>query len=99
VHHRPEQGFIAPAHLARNDRRPQHLLGVVVRGRHLGIVQEYQPLAAMSSNVVVQALSFRTPRSRQRIEPIVEALLDLPGAAAPSGILEGSIVATVPSGG
>ena len=41
---RSPEGFVAAAHLAGDDRRPQHLLGVVVRARHLGIVQENQPV-------------------------------------------------------
>jgi hypothetical protein len=36
------------------------MLGVVVRRRHLGIMQEHQPLAAMSPDVVVQAVQFGT---------------------------------------
>ena len=57
---RAQQVFVAAAHLAGNDRRPQHLLGVVVRGRHLGVVQEGQPLAAMGANVHVEAVQVRT---------------------------------------
>jgi hypothetical protein len=44
---RSQQGLVAAAHLAGDDRGPQHLLGVVVGGRHLGIVQEHQPFPAM----------------------------------------------------
>src|SRR5262245_60151454 len=43
VDQRSPESLVATAYLAGDDRRPQHLLGVVVGGRHLGIVQEHQP--------------------------------------------------------
>jgi hypothetical protein len=58
VHQRSPEGFVAAAHFAVDDGRPQHPLGVVVRGRHLGIVEEHQPLAAMSPDVVIEAFQF-----------------------------------------
>jgi hypothetical protein len=82
---RSQQGLVAAAHLARDDRRPQHLRGMVVRGRHLGIVQEHQPLTAMSADVVVQAFQFLAARLRQAVEPIVKAMLDLLNAADVAG--------------
>jgi hypothetical protein len=51
--------------------------GVVVRGRRFGIVEEHQPLAAMSPEVVVQAVQLRAECLREAIEPVIEALFDL----------------------
>ena len=77
----PPEGLVAAADLAGDDRRPQQLLGVVVRGWYFGIVQEQQPLTAVSVDVVVQAIQFRAYRPRQAVEPIVEAILDVLDAA------------------
>jgi hypothetical protein len=85
VHERPKQGLVAAAHLAGDDRWSQHLLGVIVGGRHLGIVEEYWPLATMGPNVVVQAVQFRADRPRQAVEPVVEAMLDLLDATGVAG--------------
>jgi hypothetical protein len=60
MHQGAQEILVAAAHRAGTDRRSQQLLGVVVRGRDLGIVQEHEPLAAMGADVVVQAFQFRT---------------------------------------
>jgi hypothetical protein len=50
---------------------------MVVGRRHLCIVQEHQPLAAMDPDVIVEVIQFRAHRLRQAVEPVVEAILDL----------------------
>jgi hypothetical protein len=52
---------------------------------HLGNVQENQPFAMMSADVVVQAVQLRAARPRQAVEPVVEAILDLLDAAGVAG--------------
>jgi hypothetical protein len=53
VYRSPQQVFVATPDLAGDDRWPEHLLGVMVGGRHVGLVQEHQPLAAMCPDMVV----------------------------------------------
>jgi hypothetical protein len=80
MYQRSPEGLVTSAHLAGDDRRPQHLLGVVVRGRYLGVVQEHQPLAALSPDVAIEAIQLRAYRPRQAVEPILD-LLDAAGVA------------------
>jgi hypothetical protein len=82
---RPPEGLVAAAHLAGDDRRPQHLLGVVVGRRHLGIVQADQPLAAMGPEVAVATIQLRAYRPRQAVEPGVQPVLGLLDAAGVAG--------------
>jgi len=85
---------------AGDDRWPEHVLGMIVGGRYLSLVQEHQPLAVMRPHMVVQAVQFRTQTRLPQVgsEPVIQAVLDLLHAAAvacgrefvaPAGQLDG----------
>lgn len=88
VNQRAPQRFVATADLARDDRGPQHLFGMIVGGRHLRIVQEDEPLAAMSANVIVESLQFGTELAWQAVKPSVQTIFDFLHAACVTSGLE-----------
>src|SRR5438105_471009 len=56
MHQGAQEILVATAHLTGDDRRPQHLLGAVVGGRHFRLVQEHESLAPMGADMVVEAI-------------------------------------------
>jgi len=43
MHQGTQEVFVTTADFAGDDRRTQHLLGMVVGGRHFRVVQEQEP--------------------------------------------------------
>lgn len=80
VHQGAEQRLVAAANLAGDHCRPQHAFGMIIGRRHLGVVQEHEPLIHVIGDVVGEAFQFGAWLSGQVVQPQDETVLHPAGA-------------------